>query len=311
MRATLFTVDVPSGGLSTMAKPRGGDWLDDEMAALRAAGVDVLVCALTDDERAEVDLTGEADAARAAGLEFVSIPIPDRAVPDPAAVLPDLRRLAGQVRGGAHVVTHCRIGIGRASLLAAGILVLNGVPAGEAWRLLERARGLAVPDTPQQRDWPADLLRQARDEPAIRRFEAADAPVVAGIIERCLREVNSRDYSADIIERMCAHFDPARIAELAAQREMFVATADGILGTVSRDGNKVYTMFVHPDAIGRGIGRLLMRHIEALAAAEGHEFMETGASITAHEFYQRLGYVDVRTSDTEFGFNFILRRPLP
>ena len=146
---------------------------------------------------------------------------------------------------------------------------------------------------------------------AVRKFEAADAPVVAGLIGRCLREVNSRDYSAEIIERMCAHFDAGRIAELATQREMFVAESDGVVGTVSRDGNKVYTMFVRPDVAGQGVGRILMRHIEALAAAEGHGFMETGASITAHEFYRRLGYVDVRTSETEFGFNFILLRPLP
>lgn len=163
MRATLFTVEQPGPGrLSTMAKPRGGDWLTDEMTALRAAGVDVLVSALTLAELHEVDLVGEPDAARGAGLRFVSMPIPDRGVPDPAAVLPDLRRLAAQVRGGAHVVTHCRIGIGRASLLAAGILVLNGVAPHEAWQRLEQARGLAVPDTPAQRSWPADLLGQAQ-----------------------------------------------------------------------------------------------------------------------------------------------------
>lgn len=145
----------------------------------------------------------------------------------------------------------------------------------------------------------------------IRRFAAGDAAVVSDLIRRCLREVNSRDYSADIIDRMCAHFDAGRITALAAQRQMFVAELDGVVGTVSRDGNKVYTMFVHPDTAGVGVGRLLMRHIEALAAAEGHDFMETGASITAQGFYRRLGYVDVRTSETEFGFNFILRRPLP
>ena len=40
MRPTLFTIDQPGPGwISTMAKPRGGDWLDDEMAALRLAGV--------------------------------------------------------------------------------------------------------------------------------------------------------------------------------------------------------------------------------------------------------------------------------
>jgi GNAT superfamily N-acetyltransferase len=146
----------------------------------------------------------------------------------------------------------------------------------------------------------------------IRVFTPTDADAVAALIGRCLREVNSRDYPPEIIERMCAHFTPARVAELAGQRQMFVAGEPGtVLGTVSRDGNKVYTMFVDPAAAGRGIGRALMTHIEALAAAEGHAFMETGASITGHGFYHRLGYADVRISDTEFGRNHILRRSLP
>jgi protein tyrosine phosphatase (PTP) superfamily phosphohydrolase (DUF442 family) len=162
MRPTLFTIDQPGPGrLSTMAKPRGGDWLADEMIALHAAGVDILVCALTTAERDEVDLSEEPQAAINAGLEFVSIPILDRDVPDPTVILPDLRRLAERLRGE-HIVTHCRFGIGRASLLAAGILVLNGVPAEEAWQQLERARGHAVPDTPTQHDWPNKLLAHIR-----------------------------------------------------------------------------------------------------------------------------------------------------
>lgn len=146
----------------------------------------------------------------------------------------------------------------------------------------------------------------------IRRFRPADSAAVADVIERCLREVNSRDYPSDTIELMCAHFTPRQIERLAAERQMFVAVdQDDVVGTVSRDGNKVYTMFVHPRTIGQGIGRHLMVHVEALAAADGYAFMETGASITGHGFYQRLGYLDVRTSETEFGFNYILRKPLP
>jgi hypothetical protein len=163
MRPTLFTVDQPGPGrLSTMAKPRGGDWLTDEMAALHAAGVDILVCALTTAELHEVDLTDEPRTAHDAGLEFVSIPIPDRDVPNPTTVLPELQRLASRLRSGAHIVTHCRFGIGRASLLAAGILVLNGLTPDQAWDQLAHARGLAVPDTPAQRDWPAELLKRAQ-----------------------------------------------------------------------------------------------------------------------------------------------------
>ncbi|MDG6103828.1 GNAT family N-acetyltransferase [Dactylosporangium aurantiacum] len=147
--------------------------------------------------------------------------------------------------------------------------------------------------------------------PTIRPFGTGDADVVAGIIVRCLREVNSRDYPPDIIDRMCAHFTPGTVEELAGTRQMFVAVVDGeVVGTISRDGNRVYTMFVRPDAAGRGIGRLLLRHVEALAAADGHDVMETGASITGHGFYQRLGYHDVYRVDTDFGLNYILRRAL-
>ncbi|GAA4605554.1 hypothetical protein GCM10023107_72490 [Actinoplanes octamycinicus] len=110
---------------------------------------------------------------------------------------------------------------------------------------------------------------------------------------------------------MCEYFSPERIMQLAEARQMFVAVDDGtVVGTVSRDGNKVFTMFVQPQGISRGVGRRLMGHIETLAANEGYEYMETGASITAHGFYQRLGYLDVRTSETEFGFNYILRKTL-
>jgi protein tyrosine phosphatase (PTP) superfamily phosphohydrolase (DUF442 family) len=117
-----------------MARPRGADWLEDEMSALRTAGVDVLVCALTHSELDELGLVLEAGAAADAGLRFVAVPVPDRTVPDLATVLPTLRNLAESLREGAHVVTHCRFGTGRASLLAAALLVLNGVatPRGTA-----------------------------------------------------------------------------------------------------------------------------------------------------------------------------------
>lgn len=123
--------------------------------------------------------------------------------------------------------------------------------------------------------------------------------------------MNSRDYPAHIIDEMCAHFTAERFVELSSSRLVYVAEDDRVFGTVSRDGNKVYTMSVDPDPAGRGTGRQLMQHIEALAAREGCDHMETGASITAHRFYIKLGYTDVRESETGFGLDYILRKPLP
>jgi protein-tyrosine phosphatase len=91
-------------------------------------------------------------------LEFVSLPIHDREVPDLATVAPELQRMADRLQHGAHIVTHCRFRIGRASLLAASILVLIGVAPDQAWREIERARGLPVPDNAMQRQWPNHLV---------------------------------------------------------------------------------------------------------------------------------------------------------
>jgi hypothetical protein len=60
MKPTLFTISRHGPGrLATMARPRGGEWLTDELGSLRRAGVDVLVCALTGPEMLELGLTDE------------------------------------------------------------------------------------------------------------------------------------------------------------------------------------------------------------------------------------------------------------
>ncbi len=62
MRASLYSLPtLPSGKISTMARPRGGDWLLDEVKALREAGVDVLVSLLTSEEEKEFDLRENID----------------------------------------------------------------------------------------------------------------------------------------------------------------------------------------------------------------------------------------------------------
>ena len=154
MRAKIYTVDAPGPGrISTMAMPRGGDWISDEMAALRAEGVDILVSMLTAREATELVLTSEAEAAEESGILFVNLPVPDRGVPEQAGFRRCVEDLAGRLRDGAHVAIHCRMGIGRASLLAAALLVAEGSDVDAAWAAVSRARGLEVPDTPEQREW--------------------------------------------------------------------------------------------------------------------------------------------------------------
>jgi protein-tyrosine phosphatase len=119
MRPALFTIARPGRRrLSTVARPRGGDWLIDEFGDLATSGVNVVVSLLSDAEVAELDLRHEADAAQAVGIEFHRLPTSDRQVPDHDATLALGRLLVRRLEAGASVAVHCRQGIGRSSTLA-------------------------------------------------------------------------------------------------------------------------------------------------------------------------------------------------
>jgi protein-tyrosine phosphatase len=161
MRSALYVIETGTDGrLATMARPYGGAWLDADLAGLRAAGVDVLVSALTPDEYPILDLDAEPAAARGAGLEFLRFPIPDTDIPGDLSAAGDLaRRLAGEVRAGRFVAAHCRAGIGRCSMLAGATLVLLGVAPDAAWQRIRAARGIPVPDNARQEQWLHDFAR--------------------------------------------------------------------------------------------------------------------------------------------------------
>jgi protein-tyrosine phosphatase len=140
--------------LAIVPRPRGGDWLEDELIAMKNAGVDIVVSMLRAEEEGELGLVTEADACRAAGLEFKSFPIQDRDVPTSRA---SFAAFVGQLRTHLHygrsLAVHCRASIGRSSLLLAGILCAEGFSPEDAFKLLAKARGLQVPDTPEQVRW--------------------------------------------------------------------------------------------------------------------------------------------------------------
>jgi protein-tyrosine phosphatase len=155
-----------SGRLGIAARPRGGDWLGDEVRSWYTAGVQVVVSLLTPDEEEDLGLEDEEKLFHAAGLEFHRLPMPDRGVPPSRSDFADLmHRVEAALRGGKNAVIHCRQGIGRSSLLAASLLVGAGEAPEQAFKNIAKARGVPVPETPEQRGWVerlADELAPAR-----------------------------------------------------------------------------------------------------------------------------------------------------
>lgn len=161
MRAQLYSVQgLLTGQVSVMARPRGGDWLADEVKALREAGVDVLVSLLTPAEESEFDLTLEATCCQAEKIIYLSLPIIDYSVPPFSAnTFAFIEQMYIHLSAGKHIALHCRQGLGRAVLMAACLLVLAGFSPEQAFEQLSKARGYPVPETEEQRAWVVAFAR--------------------------------------------------------------------------------------------------------------------------------------------------------
>jgi protein-tyrosine phosphatase len=155
MKSVIYWIESPwPGRLAIVPRPRGGDWLEDEINSWRKTGIDGIVSALTTEEIHDFELFEEEKLAAANGLEYLPFPIPDRGLPGSMEQMKAFaRKLEPALSQGRNIAIHCRQGIGRSSMLAACTLILGGVEPGEAFARIETGRGCPVPDTPEQRDW--------------------------------------------------------------------------------------------------------------------------------------------------------------
>ena len=133
----------------------------------------------------------------------------------------------------------------------------------------------------------------------IRCFAPADADEVQNIIHRGLREINGKDYPEKRIEEYCDYFTIEKIKSQAENAHMYVAVSDdgrvAGTGTIasfwgSETESILLTIYVLPDLIGHGIGTAIIRALEKDEYALRAKRIEIPSSITAVNFYRKMGY---------------------
>jgi len=169
MQGELHQISGPwPGQLAILRRPRGDDWLVDEIRTWSREGIDVVVSLLTNDESVHLGLTQERETAIDQGLIFISFPIADYGVPQSRdSVIQITRQLLELLCAGKRVGIHCRQGIGRAGLIAACLLVAAGEEPSEAFGHIAAGRGRAVPDTAEQREWVCELAKRFPTQPQL------------------------------------------------------------------------------------------------------------------------------------------------
>ncbi len=156
MYTKLYWIDKfeNGGAIGIMARPRGNDWLTDEIKRLKDTGVTTVVSLLEKDEIQELGLRDEQRLCNQLQIDYINFPIKDRAVPTEQATVDKLVELLdNKVSEGQKVVIHCRMGIGRASLIAAAVLIKRGLITDIVIEKITQVRELQVPDTDEQVLW--------------------------------------------------------------------------------------------------------------------------------------------------------------
>lgn len=146
--------------LGMMSRPRGNDWLEDEIKGLQLRGVKTVVSLLEYGEIEELGLSDEEAWCHRSNIEYINFPIEDNNVPQREdAYMELLDTLGHKLQQGEKVAIHCRMGIGRASLIIAGMLMREGMTTEEAFEFISRQRELEVPDTEEQSQWMQGMER--------------------------------------------------------------------------------------------------------------------------------------------------------
>jgi predicted N-acetyltransferase YhbS len=132
---------------------------------------------------------------------------------------------------------------------------------------------------------------------SIRPASVGDADAISHVIVAALRETNAKDYAPEIIARLEKNFSTAAVRRLIRKQRMFVAILrQQIVGTASLDGTMARSVFVAPNVQGMGIGSRLMVEVEKAAREAGLTTLVVQSSVTAEQFYVKLGFKALRDS---------------
>ena len=155
IQAEMYKVGTMGDGfLAIMACPTLDENAPASLANIAKLGIRLVVSLLEPSEARNLGLDAERLEVKAHAMDFISFPIPDMGLPPSVEDFSQIVKLLfTQVNSGVNTLVHCRAGIGRSGLLAAGVLLHTGMDAEEAFAYVSHMRGLRVPETMEQHDW--------------------------------------------------------------------------------------------------------------------------------------------------------------
>src|SRR3989344_2270005 len=126
----------------------------------------------------------------------------------------------------------------------------------------------------------------------IRLVRDQDYPAIARLRRQTIRNVNSKDYSEDVIHNWSAKTGAQDFRESAETCKRWVAVEnERIIGFCEHTFEcEVSRMYVHKDHLRKGVGSRLLEVAEASLLKQGCKEINIESTVTAKEFYEKNGY---------------------
>lgn len=113
---------------------------------------------------------------------------------------------------------------------------------------------------------------------------------------RAIRQQGPTHYTAEQVDAWAGgnSYRPEMYTESIDDNSVWVAECDGIVvgfTLLNKKESELRGLYVHPDFMGNGIGRLLFERLQQEAHDLGIVRLHVKASLNAAAFYERMGFV--------------------
>lgn len=134
----------------------------------------------------------------------------------------------------------------------------------------------------------------------IRLAQPSDAPQIAELFHRTVREVNAAHYTPAQIQAWSGGKpEPEKWLARLLSKRTFVCERDGrVCGFAEfEETGHIDAVYVHAETQRQGVASLLLSRVEAEAELLGLDRLFTEASITARPFFQARGFSVIEAQD--------------
>ena len=138
------------------------------------------------------------------------------------------------------------------------------------------------------------MMATAYPKLGLRPFLPADAPILREIFRDSIEDLTADDYTPAQQEAWASVADDAAdFGKKLSGQLTLVATLEGSpVGFASLEGKDVVGMlYVHPAAVGQGVGTMLIDALEKLAGGRGTARLSVDASDSARGFFEKRGFI--------------------